>query len=263
LEGASHQERPPDPKEEEALSYFEEFFAVNREAVYFSRQLEVMHEDRWFHWITNRALGRLGEKALLKTEERQLSNGGKIILMWHRGHRYYRRDAKRLVQLVDEYANPNIGSALGLNAELLVLEGFAKREFVTKGRNTKAFGGKEWIGTGHDLDFIFEREAIAYGVEVKNKLGYMDYKELSAKLSLCRHLGIRPLVVARMLPKAWIKEIIDAGGFALIIKWQLYPYTHRELARRVKAELQLPVDSPKALAEGTMARFEKWHREGL
>jgi len=261
LGGVGGEEGPPDPKEEEALAHFEKFFATNRAAVYFSRQLEVIHEDQWFHWITNRVLGRLAEEGLIKREERKLSSGGRIILLWHKGHRYYRRDASRLVSLVDEYANPNIGFAVGLSAELLVLEGFAKCEFVTRGRNTKMFKGKEWIASDHDLDFIFERDGIAYGVEVKNKLGYMEYKELAAKVALCRYLGIRPLIVARMLPKTWIKQVIDAGGFALIMKWQLYPYTHRELAKRVKAELRLPVDAPKALEEGTMARFERWHRE--
>jgi hypothetical protein len=260
LESADH-EGPSDPKEEEAVSHLEKFFGTNKEAVYFSRQLEVVHEDEWFHWITNRALGRLVDAGLVKREERKLSSGGKIILLWHKAHRYYRRDAKKLLGVVEEYANPNIGSAVGLNAELLVLEGFAKSEFVTRGRNTRVFKGKEWGGSGHDLDFVFERDGIAYGVEVKNKLGYMDYKEMQTKILLCRYLGIRPLVVARMLPKSWIKEVVDAGGFALIMKWQLYPYTHRDLARRVKAELGLPVDAPRALADGTVARFEKWHRE--
>src|SRR5688572_15154493 len=150
------EKRPADPKEDEAAAHLENFFKLNKAAVYFSRQLEVIHEDRWFHWITNRALGRLSRQGLIRSEERALANGGKIILLWNRMHRYYKRDAGRLVGLVEEYANPNIGSAIGLNAELLVLEGFAKSEFVTRGRNTKVFKGKEWIASGHDLDFIFE-----------------------------------------------------------------------------------------------------------
>ena len=261
--GMAQDDEPPDPKAEEAASHLGQFFGSHRESVYFSRQLEVLHEDKWFHWITNRALGRLVEEGLINREERALSNGGKIILLWHKAHRYYKRDAKRLVSIVDEYANPNIGSALGLNAELLVLEGFAKQEFVTRGRNTKSFKSREWPGSGHDLDFIFERDGVAYGVEVKNKLGYMEYKELEIKVKLCRHLGVRPLIVARMLPKTWIKEVVDAGGFALIMKWQLYPYTHKDLARRVKLELGLPVDAPKALELGTVVRFERWHRDSL
>jgi hypothetical protein len=31
------------------------------------------------------------------------------------------------VNLVEEYADPNIGAALGLHAELLILEGFIKK----------------------------------------------------------------------------------------------------------------------------------------
>jgi hypothetical protein len=258
---ATQHEGVPDPKEDEAAVELGKLFERNKQAVYFSRQLEVIHEDRWFHWITNRALGQLQEGGLIRSEERTLSSGGKIIVLWHKAHRYYKRDAKKLVSLVEQYANPNIGSALGLNAELLVLEGFAKAEFVTRGRNANSFKGKVWAGSGHDLDSIFERDGVTYGVEVKNKLGYMDYNEMRTKIQLCRFLGVRPVIVARMLPKTWIKELIDAGGFALIMKWQLYPYTHKELARRTRTELGLPVDAPKALEAGTISRFERWHSQ--
>jgi hypothetical protein len=58
-----------------------------------------------------------------------------------------------------------------------------------------------------------------------------------------------------MLPKSWIFELMKAGGFALILKYQLYPWTHRELAKRVREQLEIPVDAPRFLAEGTMNRF--------
>ncbi len=72
-------------------------------------------------------------------------------------------------------------------------------------------------------------------------------------------LGIFPVFVARMLPRVWIDEVRRAGGFALIMGWQLYPPTHRELAKRVRSELGLPVDAPRALMEGTVKRFTDWH----
>jgi hypothetical protein len=53
----------------------------------------------------------------------------------------------------------------------------------------------------------------------------------------------------------------SAGGFVLVLKYQLYPWTHRELARTVREDLGLPVDAPRALAEGTMERFVRWHRK--
>ena len=58
---------------------------------------------------------------------------------------------------------------------------------------------------------------------------------------------------------SWIKELVDAGGYAMILKYQLYPWTHVQLAKRVAKELALPVDAPKALADGTMDRFVRWH----
>lgn len=183
--------------------------------------------------------------------------------MWHRSHRYYRRDATRLMQLVEEYANPNIGAAIGLQGEAMVLEGFARHQFVLLGREVREYQGQVWQQTGHDLDFIFERDSVGYGVEVKNTLGYMQRSELDIKLAMCAELGVKPVLAARMLPKSWILDIIRAGGFALIMKYQLYPWAHRDLARRVHAELGLPVDSPRALRDGTMARFVGWHTRNL
>lgn len=143
----------------------------------------------------------------------------------------------------------------------MVLEGFARTEFVMRGRNTREFAGKAWTETEQNLDFIFERDGYAYGIEVKNTLGYMDYGEFQTKIRICQFLGIRPVFVARMLPKTWMNELIGAGGFGLILKYQLYPWSHRTLARRVAAELGLPVDAPRALSEGTMHRFLAWHKK--
>ena len=131
------------------------------------------------------------------------------------------------------------------------------------GRNTRELGEKKWVRTDHDLDFIFERDNRAYGVEVKNMLGYMDYAEFKLKIQLCKELGIAPVFAARMLPKVWMNELWRQGGFGLILKYQLYPLAHKDLAKRVAAELRLPVDSPRALADGTMARFVEWHRKRL
>ncbi len=221
------------------------------------------HEDEFFHWISNRALKELIDGGRIHAEIRPLATGGSIKLLWHPSYRYYKRAAKRVIEIVEEYANPNIGAALGLHAEMLILEGFARNEFVMKGRDSRTYGNNKWTETEHDLDFIFVRDSVAYGVEVKNKLGYMDYDELKIKIRLCIKLGIKPLFVVRMIPGHWIYEISRAGGFALILKYQLYPWTHRELAKMVANELELPVDSPRALEQGTMDRFLRWHKENM
>lgn len=255
---------PDDGRSDEAaVAAIERFFEERPEEVFFSRQIEVAHEGRWFHWVTSRALRRLVELGRIRSERRDLSTGGTINLMWHRGYRYYRREAARLVALVEEYADPNIGAALGLHGEAMVLEGFASRQFVMQGRETRSFRDRAWTTTEHDLDFIFERDDVGYGVEVKNTLGYMPRSEMRTKIDLCRHIGVTPLFAVRMLPKTWINEINQAGGFALILKYQLYPWAHRDLAKRVREEFGLPVDSPRRLQVGTMQRFVGWHERQL
>ena len=252
--------RAPDPQQARARAALEAFFDAHREQVFFSRQLEVRHEDTYFHWVTNRAVRELAEEGVIRHERRPLQTGGAIHLLWHRRYRFYRRSASRVVALVEAYAQPAITEALGLHGELMALEGFARCQFVLHGRDTRAYGGTQWQASEHNLDFIFARDGVVYGVEVKNALGYMDYEEFRIKLELCQALGLRPVFVVRMLPRSWMQELIERGGYGMILKYQLYPWSHRDLARQVAQELGLPVDAPRALAEGTLARFLRWHQ---
>ncbi len=255
--------QPSDETELEARDHLRRFFDKNRERIFFSRQLEVQNEHEYFHWITNRAIHDLEAEGSIKGEWRKLRTGTAIKLVWHKGYRFYKRSARQLVSLVEEYSDPNIGASLGLHGETMVLEGFARTQFVMISRDANTYQEKKWEDTNHNLDFIFERDGKAYGIEVKNTLGYMERDEFLLKIKLCATLGITPVFVCRMLPKSWIFELTQRGGFALILKYQLYPWTHRELAKRVNQELDLPVDAPRFLAEGTMRRFLKWHGKKL
>jgi hypothetical protein len=257
------EELPEDAREGEAREELEEFFEKNQDKVFFSRQIEVQYEDKYFHWVTNRALRGLRGAGVLRSEERKLVTGGSIILSWHRSFRYYRRSAAQVVKLVEEYADPNIGAALGLHGESMVLEGFARSQFLMLGRDAKSFEGREWGQSEHNLHFIFQKDGRVYGVEVKNTLGYMEYEELDAKIRICEHLQIRPVFVVRMAPKTWVEEVRKRGGFTLILKYQLYPWSHRDLAKKVASELGLPVDAPRRLYDGTMKRFVGWHDKQL
>lgn len=249
-----------DPVEVSAREQLRNIFECNPRRVYFSRQLEVQNEDRYFHWITNRAIRELEAEGVILSERRNLISGGTIKLLWRRSYRFFKREAVRLVDLVTEYSASNIGAALGLQGEALVLEGFASIQCVMMGRSQNQYSGQIWTESNHDVDFIFERDGRAYGVEVKNTLGYMDRIEFETKIRLCQKLGIRPVFAARMLPRSWIHDLIEAGGFALICKYQLYPWAHRELAKKVREGLGIPVDAPRRLGEGTMARFLRWHQ---
>jgi len=252
-----------DAVEQEARDHLRRFFDQNRDKVFFSRQIEVQNEKLYFHWITNRAIHDLEAEGIIKSEVQKLPRAGSIKLVWHRGFRYYKKAAKRIIGIVDEYANPNISENIGLHGEIMVLEAFARFQFLTHGRAMNRFRDRIWMESAHNLDFVFERDGVAYGVEVKNTLGYMDHNEFVLKIRMCEHLNLRPLFVVRMFPKSWTYELIRAGGFALILEYQLYPWTHRELARRISAELGLPIDAPRAIKDGTIQRFLNWHNKQL
>ena len=119
------------------------------------------------------------------------------------------------------------------------------------------FRDEIWTESKQNLDFIFERDGRAFGVEVKNTLRYIRSGEFRDKLRMCRTLGLTPIFVCRMLPKPWIREVNLAGGCALLLKWQLFPRSERRLVERLRSELGLPVDTPRRLQDGTLDRLEK------
>jgi hypothetical protein len=96
---------------------------------------------------------------------------------------------------------------------------------------------------------------------VKNTFGYIDEDELDTKLEMCEYFKIRPLFIMRFAPKTYINRIIESGGFALIYETQVYPFGHDDLVRRIKTVLGMPVDCPRAIPDGIIERFIRWHNK--
>jgi hypothetical protein len=167
--------------EQQAVDAVRDLFGQQPRRVFFARQVEVLLEGPFFHWVTKRAIATLIAEGLVVSERARLGNGSEITLLWHRSHRYPRREARALLRLVDEYSAPSVGSALGAHAELLLIEGFALRGFEILGRDIRGFAGRQWVETGHDLDMIVRRDGFGYGVEVKNQLGYMDHANFRSR----------------------------------------------------------------------------------
>ncbi|MHB2165330.1 hypothetical protein [Alsobacter sp. R-9] len=241
------------------LAHFEDY----PESVFYSRQLEVLFEREYFHWITNRAIRRLVEEGRIVSETRRLAIGSEVKLLWNRKFRFHRRAASDVFAMVDRYSSAATDGTLGLQGEHLILAAFARGQYLLHGEGTNRFNGLQWDETNHDLDFIFEKSGSFYGVEVKNTLRYLDVQEFVIKVRMCRHLGIKPVFAVRALPKTWIEALIQAGGYAMIMSYQFYPWTHADLAREIRARLSLPVDTPRRIEEGTMLRFERWARKSV
>lgn len=256
-------ERPPDPAEQRARRELQEIFNAERTRVFFGRQLEVRLEKTYFHWVTGRALRQLEEDGEILSEFRPLPFGGQVKLYWHRRNRYVKRGAARLVDLVQQYSAPGVSGALGHHGELLVIEAFARNEYLVKGRETSTYGGRAWTETAHNLDLIVVKDGQGYGIEVKNTLPYIKEDEFRIKKRMAEALGLRPVFVVRMLPVVWAKALISDGGYAMVLEWQLYPRAQADLARTVREELGLLVDSPRALYQGTMDKFNRWHTRSM
>jgi len=255
--------RPTDRTELDAADTLRAYFAANPTRVFCSRHIEVAFEDRFFHWITHRAIRTLTDEGTITMEQRQLSSGAPVNVVWDRRLRYPRRAMRDVLSMVEEYSHPDFTAALGNTGELLVSDGFGRFGFVQRGRNVREFGGRRWSQSAHNLDFMFERDGRAYGVEVKNTLPYIHDAELRTKLALCRSLEVIPVFVVRAMPRIWIQEIARHGGFTLVLRYHLYPLSHRRFAERVRTELGIPVDAPRALYDGTVQRFLSWHERQL
>jgi hypothetical protein len=110
---------------------------------------------------------------------------------------------------------------------------------------------------------VFERDGIAYGIEIKNTLGYIEKSELEIKLRMCKLFGMRALFILRFAPKSYINLIREQGGFTLIFKYQLYPFGQKAFADEVRTRLRLPTDSPARIEDGTVQRLLRWHLASL
>ena len=177
------------------------------------------------------------------------------MLLRHKSYRFYKRRAKEVTDLIGEYSHHEVTKAIGDHAEQLVLAGFSEKQFVQRGRNTNEFNGRKWTKTDHELDFIFERDGLAYGVEVKNVLGYVGLgEEIRTKTELCAFLGVRPVFVARY-------DLFKANGFGLLYDVQMYHPLLKDLAKRMRDALGLPIEVLGSLPNGSMDRFVGWDAE--
>src|SRR5262245_47772462 len=93
----------PDTEEAKARARLLAHFIDNSQTVFYSRQLEVLFEGEFFHWITNRALRALVQEGHVKTETRQLDIGSEMKLVWYRTFRFYKRAASDVFDLVNRY----------------------------------------------------------------------------------------------------------------------------------------------------------------
>ena len=252
-----------DPMVARAIPKLLQCFADNPEEAFYEGQLGVIFEREFFHWVTARALKQLREASQFGSDLQPLVGQTHIRFYFHRRNRFWRRKAQEVKKLVATFSAQSFTEALGRQGESMVDAGLPREGFLPLAHDVRTWNDHAWTETGHDLDRVFTRDGLVYGVEIKNRLSYISQIEFQAKLRMCDHLGLLPLFIARIMPKSYILEVIKSGGFALILGFQLYPHAHRELAQIVRNRLRLPVDCPASLQDGTLQRLLNWHLQKL
>lgn len=244
-----------DEKVDEARETLENFFRDNSDEVFYERQLAIIFEEPFFHWITVKALHELARDGIIRTDTLELTPGVRIRFFRWPSNRYWRRQARATIQLVRRFSTADFLHALGRQGELLVDAALPQAGFTPVARNANQYQERQWIRTGHDLDRIVLREGIAYGVEIKNTLPYIPKDELDRKLDMCRELRLIPLFISRMAPRSYNYQIIEAGGISWVLGNQYYPFGQEALAREVRDTLRLPVESPARIEDGEINRL--------
>ena len=255
----------PGPRDDPAVQALEpqlvELLDSNPETVFYETQLAVRFEKHFFHWVTSRALIDLRESGKIGSAIGELSPNVPLRFYFSRRCRYWKRKAEEVRQIVLTFSGQAFARALGVQGELMIDVGLPRVGFQPVGHTVRSWNGVNWTETGHDLDRVFQRDGLFYGAEIKNRLSYIPQEEFEIKLRMCEALNLVPLFIARMMPKTYIDQVRRAGGFSLIMGYQLYPVAHADLAIRVRRELGLPVDSPARLQDSTLQRFLNWHNE--
>ncbi len=255
-------ERPRDRKIDEAKNMLMQRYLSSGKNVYYARQLEIWMEKDFFHWITARALGELAQSGQVGFVVESLGTHTANFYYPLR-HRYPRRQIQQTINLIAEFSEPVFTRALGHYGEMLVESGFARTGFRILQQKVRAVDNRLWTESKHDLDFLIERDGVRYGVEVKNQLGYIGQTEFQIKLAMCEFFGIRPMFITRAMPKNYINNVVRGGGYSLLTDNQNYPLLADDLARRVRAVLQLPVGVIRQFPDTALTRFERWHSRTL
>jgi hypothetical protein len=246
-----------DSKIDEAKKVLLGFFEQHSKEIFYEHQIEVIFEKTFFHWITGKALHELDAEQKIASELVPLVGEVKIRLYRRKSHVNWRRQAKEILQLVRAFSNEDFARGLGHHGEQMFDAALPRAGFLPLGRNVKSVDGRNWEESGHDLDRLFVREGVRYGVEIKNRLSYMDFSDIQTKTRMCQFFGIVPLFIVRMFPKSYFDYIYEQGGVSLIFEHQLYPHGQHQFAREVKQKLRIPVDCPASIYEGTLTRLLK------
>ena len=262
-----------DSYEEDATRRLKRFFQKHRNSVFDTKQVQILFEPHYFHWITYRALANLEHSGLINVE-RHTFDGASADIRYHRANRYYKRKAKQLMRLIRAYSNETVSRACGQEANNQFELALHERQFKFIAKNARTYKRKRWDRTQHDLDLILAKGKETFGIEIKNTFDYIDRNEMNIKIDICRFLGLKPVFIVRAAPQNYINIVNKAGGFTLVFETKIFPIALKDLAQRINSEKFSPYlqdelvqkngrvrklcDAPMGIPSGIIDRLVRW-----
>ena len=199
---------------------------VTGKSVAYLRELQVVLEEEYLHEETYGALKRLTSSTL-------------GTMFDGRNRWYFPRDkqwndvastAKEKAALAKIYIDhPRMYNRNGIfyadYSEYLVERALIHAGYVVLSKDTYYFNGRVYrpstsAGRPTDLDFIaYLRDKDTYvGIQVKNKLEHPTFVEVSTLLEICHSLGVRPVLIGRIMHPLTFDLLKSNRGRALRLK---------------------------------------------
>lgn len=250
---------PPDPKTQQVKRLIVERLEQEPKRVYFQRQLEVIHEKQFFHWVTDRAIRELEEEGKILVDFYPIPVGAHrdaVKMITLKSNRYYKREASRIGDLIAQYSNPRVTQDTGFWGQELFKVAYGRYGFRLVAEDVNEFQGKRWLESEKNIDFIAEKKGSYFGCEVKNTLGYVDKREWVEKLRMCQFFGVVPVFILRYSPTVWNYEIFKRGGLVQLFEAQVFSPGRADLVSRLRDELELPVMVSRRIPDSIMERFD-------
>jgi hypothetical protein len=153
------EERPRDRMVDVARDALQSlYFPLDGQNVYYGRQLEVLLERDFFHWITKKALNELVAEGKIGFSREPV---GRFVahFYWPLRHRYPRRQIGETVGIIERFSHSDFTSAVGSYGEILADAGFARIGFRALATNIREVDRRVWTTTNHALARDRERAA--------------------------------------------------------------------------------------------------------
>ena len=111
--------RPRDKKTDQAKEALLDELFPNGDEVYYAQQIEIFFEERFFHWITHRALYDLVDEGKIRCVYRKLSAHLTINFYSSNGNRYWKRRSNEIGKIVLRYSTPSFTRSIGIQGEMM------------------------------------------------------------------------------------------------------------------------------------------------